>query len=402
MKWNVEKAKNGVYTLKLNGFYLYSKYRPKEDVAQYCEKKVDSKKKNIILFGLGLGYHCQEILRINPGVQIYVILADKNELILCETYGDTDILNNIHVKLLIDEELPNEIVEDAQIIIPNVWLNAIGEFHPLHSFLKDIKIRQLSYLRFKGMMENNFKENIKYFKPININALPKNRDHAVLVSSGPSLNSKVKVLKEVQNKLFILSVGSALKPLIINGVKPNAVIISDAQENIQLQLSNVDYTGVLFFLSTANSGAVSLYKGNKQMLLQEGYSLADKLAIKFKQPQFATGGSVATTAFSLLEWIGFKNVYLVGQDLGFTSNNTHVEGATSNSQRDVSKLPKVKANDGTYIYTTENLQTYKRWFEKVFSKTKINVWNLSERGSFIANAKFINEMEFINKTRLNE
>lgn len=138
------------------------------------------------------------------------------------------------------------------------------------------------------------------------------------------------------------------------------------------------------------------------MLLQEGYSLADKLAIKFKQPQFATGGSVATTAFSLLEWIGFKNVYLVGQDLGFTSNNTHVEGATSNSQRDVSKLPKVKANDGTYIYTTENLQTYIRWFEKVFSKTKINVWNLSERGSFIANAKFINEMEFINKINQTE
>lgn len=47
---DVEKAKNAVYTLKLNGFYLYSKYRPKEDVAQYCEKKLIQKRR--ILFYL--------------------------------------------------------------------------------------------------------------------------------------------------------------------------------------------------------------------------------------------------------------------------------------------------------------------------------------------------------------
>lgn len=40
----------------------------------------------------------------------------------------------------------------------------------------------------------------------------------------------------------------------------------------------------------------------------------------------ATGGSVATNAFSLLYKIGLKTIILVGQDLALTGNKSHADG----------------------------------------------------------------------------
>ena len=40
--------------------------------------------------------------------------------------------------------------------------------------------------------------------------------------------------------------------------------------------------------------------------------------------ELKTGGSVATDAFSLAEYLGFEKIILIGQDLAYTGGKTHV------------------------------------------------------------------------------
>lgn len=60
--------------------------------------------------------------------------------------------------------------------------------------------------------------------------------------------------------------------------------------------------------------------------------MAEKFAEKHEQPLFSTGGSVATTTFSLIEWLGYEELYLFGQDLCFLAKQTHAENSISNRE----------------------------------------------------------------------
>lgn len=45
-----------------------------------------------------------------------------------------------------------------------------------------------------------------------------------------------------------------------------------------------------------------------------------------EEPLLRTGGSVSTTLFSLARLLGLGPITLIGQDLAYTDNQTHVEG----------------------------------------------------------------------------
>lgn len=388
MNWIVEKAKNEQYTLKLNDIYLYSKYNPKKDVERFMHNEVDFSKKKFIVVGLGLGYHLEFLLNNIENVEVQYIVLDSAEKNLMETYGKKKIIDNLKVSEFSNDKIFNN---EAQIIIPQSFLTAIGEKHPLYYFIEDIKIRQVSYERFKEQMKLNFNENIKLFKH-----LEKNKPHnqkAALISSGPSLNETVDWLKNHQDEFDIYCVGSALNVALKAGITPQSVFMTDAQDNIQEQI-NPEYKGKLIFLSTANYRAVLKHSGLKQIIFQSGYSLAEEFAFQNEQPLFETGGSVATTAFSFIEWLGYKKLYLFGQDLSFTGDCTHAENSTSGRRVHKDKnLLDIESNDGDLVQTTRNLMAYKRWFERSVKKSNMVVINTAAKGVKISGTTFINVFE---------
>ncbi len=384
MKWEIEQAKNGQATLKLNNVYLYSKYNPKQDVARFMEKEILDKNNKFILVGLGLGYHLSYLLREVENVEVQYILLDDKELVLYQEYCDEKTLSAHNVKKFINDE---EFNKEAQIIIPQSFLNAIGLQHPLYPFIEDIKIRQRSFKRFKEQMEQNFIENSKLYQPLKIGDI--SREKAALVASGPSLKDTVKWLKIHEEEFDIYCVGSALGVLLEYDIQPKKIFMSDAQPAMLKQVDN-DYCGELVFLSTANAQAVAHFKGSKQIIFQQGYSAAEQFAKERKQPLFETGGSVATTAFSFIEWLNYKELYLFGQDLGFAGGRTHVEGSTSGKEiTENNKFLDILANDGSMIQSTPNLLSYKRWFDQAFTKTDIRIFNTAKKGAKLKNTVFL-------------
>ncbi len=379
MNWEIEQAKNGQSTLKLNGIYLYSKYDPEREVIKFLNQELKKNQKKFLIIGLGLGYHIQYILKVIPNAEIQYILLDEKEERIC----NQDILLNKQVNKFCAKNL---IDKQTQIIIPQSFLSALNKNHSLYQFIEDIKIRQVSYERFKNLMAQNFYENLRIFSPLVKVQAQSNK--AALVSSGPSLNETIHWLKKYEEEFDIYCVGSALKILLNANIVPKKVFMIDAQDTMIEQICG-NYSGDLVCLSTANYKAIKKHLGIKQIIFQEGYELAEDFARKNKQPLFETGGSVATTAFSFIKWIGYESLYLFGQDLGFTGRQTHASFSTSGREADTNeKFQTLISNDGTEIFTTSNLASYKRWFDREFKKTSIQIYNTAKKGAFIEGTKF--------------
>ncbi|WP_391120332.1 motility associated factor glycosyltransferase family protein [Psychrobacillus sp. L3] len=393
MNYKVEIAKNGESTLKLNDIYIYSKYNPRNDAEKFIKKGYDNDAKGYFLVGLGLGYHLEALLKIDKNKPIIVLALDEQEFKIYSS--NTHIRKSKNVEIIL-ELGPNINLSQYQIIIPLSWMKAIGHEHRLHDVLEDIKIRQMSYETLSGVLEKNFNENLKNDDPSisNVKETFKGKS-ACLVSAGPSLDSTIELLKVAKDKFFILAVGSSLNTLLNNKIEPDAVIITDTQINVVKQLENKEYHGLLFYLATANHEMTLVHKGKRVIIFQEGFPLSEIEAEKRNEDVLETGGSVATTSFSLLEYMEFKTVILFGQDLGFKDDNTHSTSSTSGKKVVKDMLfRKVLANNGEYIHTTSNLNTYHRWLERKVKQTNVTYYNTSWEGAKIEGVPYISAKSF--------
>ncbi|MGG2084576.1 motility associated factor glycosyltransferase family protein [Lysinibacillus pakistanensis] len=391
MNWEVAAAKNGEATLILNNYSIYSKYRPREEAWKWIESEFDESMDQYFLIGLGLGYHAEKLVELAKSKRVMVYFFEKVEFELF-------LINNGHEELQLKMEIIHDLngftfSEKTQVLIPGSWLKAIGKGHPLFTFLEDIKINQTTYKKFAGLMEKNFYSNIH--NPSGIRKYPKYKKKiACLVASGPSLNTTINWLKEVQDKVEIFAVGSALKMLLLNEITPTATIISDAKNSIINQIEGSEYTGVLYYLSTANEETVMKHQGRSYIIFQQGYPLAEAAAEKYRMPLLETGGSVSTVAISLLEYLDFEEIILFGQDLGFVGSQTHAKESTSG--RTISgnlNIREVLANDGSFIHTTPNLQVYSRWIENKVKRMSKKLYTTSAQGVFIPKVLYISRKE---------
>lgn len=390
------EARDGNNTLKVNNILLYSKYRPIKEVDKFIESEFDNNAKGYLLIGLGLGYHLHSLAKLVGGRKPIIVYAVDNKEI--ELYKSEPFQMELPDSVIITTDIKKiSVHKDYQIIIPHVWLQVMEKKHALYSLLMDIKVKQMSYKRFSPLMEKNFQENIHqhFFRLRNFKDSLKQKKVSCLISSGPSLNVTKAWLKAAKGKAYLLCVGSALKVLLKEGSVPDGVIISDCQPTIFEQLNDSGYAGDLFFLSTADFNTVKSHAGNKYILLQKGYDLAEQYAKKISYPLVETGGSVATTGFSLLEYLGFENVILFGQDLSLTGNQTHAKNSTSG--REILKeeeLIEIESNVGGSIKTLPNLNSYLKWFNDKCKISECYVYNTAEQGAKIEGVPLINEKQF--------
>lgn len=392
MNWEVATARNGEATLTLNNYAIYSKYRPREDAWKWIDSEYEESMEQYFLIGLGLGYHAERLAQLAKGKRVIVYFFEKLEYELFLKNNESD---ELLLKIDIVHDLEDIILnKKTQVLIYGSWIKAIGQNHPLFIFLEDIKINQVTYKKSAVLMESNFNNNMQIASQKMLNYPEYKKKIACLVASGPTLNTTVSWLKEIQDKVEIFTVGSALKLLLLNGITPTAAIISDAKPNIVKQIQGSDYLGTLYYLSTANTETILKHSGDSYILFQQGYPLAEKAAKKFNMPLLETGGSVSTVAISLLEYFDFEEIILFGQDLGFVGKHTHAENSTSGrATSDDLNIREVLANDGSFIHTTPNLQVYTRWIENKAKRMSKKLYTTSEQGVFISKVPFINKKE---------
>ena len=225
-----------------------------------------------------------------------------------------------------------------------------------------------------------------------------------MIISGPSLNKNVQELKRAKGKALILVVDAALRAVVNAGITPDLGMTVDARVADRF-FEGIDISTFPFvFEAISREEIVKRHTGKhfydefpcnmfaKAVIEKKGYVLDDIL----------TGGSISTSAFSLVKALGFKKIVFIGQDLAFTGGQSYNSGLKMDEKENEQHQKKrvivqVKGNDGTMLDTDYQMDMYRKWIENEILKLPedITVINATEGGAKIEGAKVMTLKEVI-------
>lgn len=395
--------------------YLGGKRNAKEPIQIWSERVGEIHKyAPVFLFGVGSAAYLKAIIE-KSSKEVNVVVYEPSIHIFMAMLENIDISKEIEdrpiafvVKGLNEEEF--EPVMRGVMTLENMSF-LIEEVHPNYRgfFLEDIleKVKKVQRLVESEMvqfntqkklsmnMAQNILRNMKYVcegyhTKLLLNAVS-NKDAAILVAAGPSLNKNIQMLKKAKNRLFILAVDTAVKPLVKAGIKPDAFITIDAKKDLDLvEIDGAETIPVI-------APATALYKimdrqKAKKIFYYDGYFLPYSIYFINDKvlPDVSTGGSVACSGFSLLHKLGYETIILVGQDLAFTDNKSHADGTFEDKMptMDTEGMEMVKGNYVDKIPTRMDFRIFLNWFQDYIHDIKeanpnIRVVNATAGGAYI-------------------
>ena len=226
---------------------------------------------------------------------------------------------------------------------------------------------------------------------------------AVVVSAGPSLDKNVKVLDKYRGRVFIVAVDAALNTLKKNNIIPDLIVTMDPKfEKINAMEDEVFIRLPMIVNLISGNKLLKSHKGRKFFDVQQDNFLGN-IADKYNKtiPMLGTGGSVANSAFSFLDFAGFQNIILIGQDLGYPNNKLHASDAFEN-ERDIEETSEkyfyVEDVFGGKVLTEKNMDLYRLWFEDAIRSNKtLNVIDATEGGALIKGTAIMTLVDALEK-----
>ncbi|EJQ5711295.1 motility associated factor glycosyltransferase family protein, partial [Campylobacter coli] len=221
-------------------------------------------------------------------------------------------------------------------------------------------------------------------------------DTAIIVSTGPSLTKQLPLLKKYANKATIFCADSSYPILAKHGIKPDYVL---SLERIPLtsEFFNNDFgefdKDILFVLKSYVHPHTTKYlqKNNRNFMLVSTYaSFIQYLKLDYFG-YFNMGKSVANMSYLLTEYLNYKNIILIGQDLAYAENgNSHPDdyqnSANYESQMYEHILTIAYGGNGK-VETHSIWLLFKNWFENEMipntRKMGITTYNCTEGGARI-------------------
>ena len=277
----------------------------------------------------------------------------------------------------------------------------------LRDILERIDINKKSHEMQKGKVRSNAEENMEIV--VASNAIIEYRGRHInkpifIIAAGPSLDKNITELKKIGKKGIIIAVGTAVKPLLNKGIKPDYIVSIDAHEAIYKQLEGNLNLGVpLLFIPSVNSKMLRAYKGPKIVAFPDKDPYYVKLETDLNKGLIKTGGSVATTALDFANQLGGNPLIFVGQDLAISDKGqTHAKTTARGEDRySIKNLRTVDGVDGKKVYTLTNLYMYLRWFESYIKEyPKIKFIDATEGGAKIAGTEIMSLEDVIDKVRM--
>jgi hypothetical protein len=440
----ISSSKTGISTLSKifsdgSNKALHSRYDPLGEAAKLIDANYSNKKLNYILLGLGLGYHLKD-LHNRISSQDKIIVFEKNFYLakLAFTHSDfTDILKNPAVSIYIGiapekiEQLLNK--DRTNIAIHGYSTIKLKSLVDIDKNYYQLLIKEISqaHQKFKLDIDTLAAFSEKFYKNIFSNALfilespgimgLKNifsKIPVVLVSAGPSLDKNIGFIKSARNKILIITVATALKPLLINKIEPDFVVAIDPNEET-IESFNIDIIPKnmwLIYDPCIPQSVIALF-GMKKIVMESNIELAKWITDHSEKKGFLNNtSSVAQSAFHLARHMDCEPIILIGQDLSFEGHRMHCTDSFYNQanqdnigsdrtlgvleyRKYVSYNPAMASTKDIFQQnskTTKAMEIYKNQLKKEISKKKITV-NATEGGVNIPGAENISLKEALNK-----
>lgn len=388
-------AKCGQLTLAVrNGeetFCIHSTLEPTMEAKALIEGVEKSAINEYTVLGMGLGYHVKAFLDTNAKAKVTVLEHRIESLYLALTYLDwTSYIANGKLRIVYEsDELAllkhlQEIKKEAVFFLHYPSLRCISNSQ-IREKLEDFFVTVSSMREQKHYLEENF----AYLQRQGLEECSKLRTYfqgkkVVIVAGGPSVDDEIESIKKYREEITVFAVGTIVRKLLANEICPDVIVITDPQETMYKQVKDLDLAKTpLILLSTASKSVLEYYNGPVFLAYQDGYDMAEKVAAENGYTLFQTGGSVTTTALDISIQFGADEIILVGADLAFTNNLSHAKGV-GRVIEDNAGLREVLSVTGGVVYTSKNLDIYRKWIERRIEGLRTPVIYNTSRGARIA------------------
>ncbi|MCK1995975.1 DUF115 domain-containing protein [Psychrobacillus psychrodurans] len=248
---------------------------------------------------------------------------------------------------------------------------------------------------------------------LNINYLPESiniknlkgkfsGERALLIASGPSLNEHMNFIKAKQNSFHTFAVGSSLRALLANDIQPDYVLSIDASNtNYETHFQDLDYTSTLIYETMSNSNIQKHHHGSL-IISKAGTDYVTSQAVNdlFSFPQ--TSPSVAIFTLQVIAYLGFSEVYLIGQDLALVDGEYYASDIKQHEgMMNLEDELWVESNEGRQVGTTRSLKIFLDTFETLIHTLPedLSIFNLSRQGAKINGTTYIDSKEINEGTK---
>ncbi len=371
----VEPTSSGYDTIAIRregqSRYMHTNGNVVSEAFSLAEEWLAQGKETYAFYGLGMGYAYRELLSMDANISVQVVEANRELLLLAMVFAPLwELFDSGRFELIYDPtghklgKMPMGLSEERGFYVfypalPGIRKQALRERLETY-FLEE------SSVRIQGRtLLGNYRKNCR-LEVGNIRQLEAffGGREVIIVAAGPSLDKNMEQLRKKREGVILLAAGTVLKKLLAAGIRPDYVIMLDANATVYSQIQGVEDCGVpLLFLSTTYSGVVERYQGEEYLLCQKGFAPAEELAKERGWMCVESGGSVMTLALDLCLRIGARRIIFVGLDLAYTNSMDHASGTRDQAKvvQDTGIL--VDSVDGGKVATGKNLKVYLDWIE---------------------------------------
>ncbi|MGE5328822.1 MAG: motility associated factor glycosyltransferase family protein [Deltaproteobacteria bacterium] len=434
-------SKIGILTAKVkkdetdSGIFMHSSYNPIQEASTQADSLNFSKNCLFVVFGIGLGYHLNEIRkRMTSGSCVIVI---ENSMDVFE-----NAMKNVDLSEVLQDSRFSFLFQLTEEQVYLYFLNLMK--HANYFFLaSNIQFLNLGYFErlFPGLIKEisvNMVKNvfnswqslgnsatdtliglIQNFKnideAINNPGIDDVRDKykgkpAIIVSAGPSLDKNIDLLKEAEGKALILTCEASLKGLLKRNIIPDAIFSIERIGVYDYFYKNREFDipkeAVLVVPPLVESQVFEEFKNNKKVICYRSTEPINMwINRSVKKGEIFMGSSVAHVALGFAIAVGANPIILVGQDLAYSKQgDTHgIDIEESVKELTVSVTTEqdiiyVEDYNGNPIKSTVIWKNFLVWFENIIAGSKGKLFiDATEGGAYIKGTKIMTLRDVIDK-----
>lgn len=320
------------YNLIYRGKYIHSPQNPLAEAQEIFSYAKNEPVSIHLVYGLGLGYLFQ-VTSLNSNGTVILYEPDLNILKIVLTFVDfsNDFLKpNIFVCTNYDEvayaiHQKSGMENTPEMLTLPTQMESEG-FEELVKRLKDtIGAYSLDLKYTKEKFYPSLKMLLKNLSKLYEEApLARFKDAykgktAVLVSAGPTLDRNIETLKKYRDKFILFTVGTALKTLVANGIKPDFLSIIETYDSSK-QLVGVDLKDVYFITEPYSNPVLRNFEYKRRFS-----HIASNVPVNQfwsevcgeNIDEYFSKGTVSYTLLNSARILGCSKIILVGQDLAY-------------------------------------------------------------------------------------
>ncbi|MCL1864203.1 MAG: DUF115 domain-containing protein [Spirochaetes bacterium] len=407
--------------------FVHSRVDPIREAERFISEIDISNKDLVVVLGFGFGYHCDILLeKISSGINVVVI--EKDEALLKKAFESRNLdklisAENFFIICNPSENIIGDIFKGkssrsaifithrgSSQVYPDYYSSIVSV---IKSFISTKEVNIATLARFEKTWGSNIARNIRIIsKSSGVNQffnvfkdIP-----AIVVAAGPSLTHSMDFIKDNISKAVIIAVDTSYKMLIENGIVPHFCLSADPQLINARYYEGMDETKTILISDpTVHPSIFRFFKG-RVFLTNIVFDMMRWIDdICGQKGELAHGGSVSTNAYDFAKRIGASQVFMVGQDLSFTSGLAHAKGSYLDEQihnktyrlnnaemynrRQLGFLPKLKLKGvrGEAVITNQKMMIFQNWFG---NRSDSDLINASYNGVYIDGIKNIPHDKF--------